>query len=120
MDEATFLIYPELDRFDKGLEECGIARFTPQKKLKYEHDMMTERDYTDILDTCRAEGLAEGEAKGRAEGKIEGLAEGEAKGKAEGLAEGKMEVARAMKAKGLGMALIAELTGLSEEEIRKS
>ena len=42
VDEATFLIYPELDRFDKGLEECGIARFTPQKKLKYEHDMMTE------------------------------------------------------------------------------
>ena len=69
---------------------------------------MTERDYTDILDTCRAEGLAEGEVKGRAEGKIEGLA------------EGKMEVARAMKAKGLGMALISELTGLSEEEIMKS
>ena len=156
VDETIFLIFAELDRFDKELEECvsmadkwfyslkhvgrmerlpeelkvkvferlfeacEIARFTPEEKLKYEHDMMTERDYTDILDTCRAEGLAEGEAKGRAEGKIEGLAEGEAKGKAEGLAEGKMEVARAMKAKGLGMALIAELTGLSEEEIRKS
>ena len=156
VDETIFLIFAELDRFDKELEECvsmadkwfyslkhvgrmerlpeelkvkvferlfeacEIARFTPEEKLKYEHDMMTERDYTDILDTCRAEGLAEGEAKGRAEGKIEGLAEGEAKGKAEGLAEGKMEVARAMKAKGLGMALISELTGLSEEEIRKS
>ena len=156
VDETIFLIFAELDRFDKELEECvsmadkwfyslkhvgrmerlpeelkvkvferlfeacEIARFTPEEKLKYEHDMMTERDYTDILDTCRAEGLAEGEAKGRAEGKIEGLAEGEAKGKAEGLAEGKMEVARAMKAKGLGMALIAELTGLSEEEIMKS
>ena len=156
VDETIFLIFAELDRFDKKLEDCvsmadkwfyslkhvgrmerlpeelkvkvferlfeacEIARFTPEEKLKYEHDMMTERDYTDILDTCRAEGLAEGEAKGRAEGKIEGLAEGEAKGKAEGLAEGKMEVARAMKAKGLGMALIAELTGLSEEEIRKS
>ena len=156
VDETIFLIFAELDRFDKKLEECvsmadkwfyslkhvgrmerlpeglkvkvferlfeacEIARFTPEEKLKYEHDMITERDYTDILDTCRAEGLAEGEAKGRAEGKIEGLAEGEAKGKAEGLAEGKMEVARAMKTKGLGMALIAELTGLSEEEIRQS
>ena len=156
VDETIFLIFAELDRFDKKLEDCvsmadkwfyslkhvgrmerlpeelkvkvferlfeacEIAKFTPEEKLKYEHDMMTERDYTDILDTCRAEGLAEGEAKGRAEGKIEGLAEGEAKGKAEGLAEGKMEVARAMKAKGLGMALISELTGLSEEEIRKS
>ena len=106
--------------FERLFEACEIARFTPEEKLKYEHDMITERDYTDILDTCRAEGLAEGEAKGRAEGKIEGLAEGEAKGKAEGLAEGKMEVARAMKTKGLGMALIAELTGLSEEEIRQS
>lgn len=74
--------------------------------------MMTERDYTDILDTCRAEALAEGEAIG--------LAEGEAKGETKGKTEGKMEVARAMKAKGLGMALISELTGLSEEEIMKS
>ena len=148
VDETIFLIFAELDRFDKGLEECGsmadkwfyslkhvgrmerlpeelkvkvferlfeaceIARFTPEEKLKYEHDMMTERDYTDILDTCRAEALAEGEAIG--------LAEGEAKGETKGKTEGKMEVARAMKAKGLGMALISELTGLSEEEIMKS
>ena len=90
--------------------------------------MMTERDYTNIINTYRAEGLEEGEAKGRAEGLTEGRAEGraegfsagEAKGLAEGEVKGKMEVARAMKAKGLGMALIAELTGLSEEEIRKS
>ena len=148
VDETIFLIFAELDRFDKKLEECGsmadkwfyslkhvgrmerlpeelkvkvferlfeaceIARFTPEEKLKYEHDMMTERDYTDILDTCRAEALAEGEAIG--------LAEGEAKGETKGKTEGKMEVARAMKAKGLGMALISELTGLSEEEIMKS
>ena len=56
------------------------------------------------------------EEKLEAEGMAEGLVEGEARGKAKGLAE----VARAMKAKGLGMALIAELTGLPEEEIRKS
>ena len=143
-DETIFLIFVELDRFDKKLgecvsmadkwyyslkhmgtldrlpeelrtkmferlfEACEIAKFTPEEKLKYEHDMMTERDYTNILNTCRAEGLAEGEAKGKAEG----IAEGEARGK--------MEVARAMKAKGLGMDLISELTGLPEEEIKKS
>lgn len=143
-DETIFLIFVELDRFDKKLgecvsmadkwyyslkhmgtldrlpeelrtkmferlfEACEIAKFTPEEKLKYEHDMITERDYTNILNTCRAEGLAEGEAKGKAEG----IAEGEARGK--------MEVARAMKAKGLGMDLISELTGLPEEEIKKS
>ena len=93
--------------FERLFEACEIARFTPEEKLKYEHDMMTERDYTNILNTYRAEGIAEG--------KSEGIAEGLAKGKT----EGKIEVARAMKAKGLGMALIAELTGLSEEEIMK-
>ncbi len=156
VDETIFLIFAELDRFDKKLEECvsmadkwfyslkhvgrmerlpeelrvkvferlfeacEIARFTPEEKLKYEHDMMTERDYTDILDTCRAEALAEGEAIGLAEGEAKGRTEGLAEGETKGKTEGKMEVARAMKAKGLGMALIAELTGLSEEEIMKS
>ena len=127
-----FLTIVELDRFDKGLEECEslidkwfyslkhmgsldrlpeslrvkaferlfeaceIAKFTTEEKLKYEHDMMTERDYTNILNTYRAEG------------------------KAEGITEGKIEVVRAMKAKGLEMSLITELTGLSEEEIMKS
>ena len=110
--------------FERLFEACEIARFTPEEKLEYEHDMMTERDYTNIINTYRAEGLAEGEAKGfsdgKAKGRAEGFSAGEAKGLAEGEVKGKMEVARAMKAKGLGMALIAELTGLSEEEIRKS
>ena len=113
--------------FERLFEACEIAKFTPDEKLEYEHDMMTERDYTNILNTYRAEGLAEGLAEGEAKGKAEGLAEGEAKGKAEGrlegkaegLTEGKTEVARAMKTKGLGMDLISELTGLPEDDIRK-
>ena len=89
--------------FERLFEACEIAKFTPEEKLKYEHDMITERDYDNIIYTA----------------KIEGRAEGEAKGRAEGLAEGKTDVARAMKAKGLEIGLISELTGLSEEEIRR-
>ncbi len=108
-------------------EACEIAKFTPEEKLKYEHDMITERDYDNIIYTAktegRAEGIAEGEAKGRAEGLAEGEAKGRVEGKAEGLAEGRTEgktdVARAMKTKGLEMSLISELTGLSEEEIQR-
>ena len=143
VDETIFLNFVELNRFDKRLDDCvdladkwfyslkhmgsmeglpeglrvevferlfeacEIAKFTPDEKLEYEHDMMTERDYTNILNTYRAEG----EAKGKAEGRLEG--------KAEGLTEGKTEVARAMKAKGLGMTLISELTGLPQDVIRK-
>ncbi len=106
--------------FERLFEACEIARCTPEEKLEYEHDMITERDYTNILNTYRTEGLEEGEAKGRLEGKAEGMAEGLVEGEARGKAKGLAEVARAMKAKGLGMALIAELTGLPEEEIRKS
>ena len=101
--------------FERLFEACEIAKFTPDEKLEYEHDMMTERDYTNILNTYRAEGLAEGEAKGKAEGRLEGKAEGIE----EGEARGKTEVARAMKAKGLGMDLIFELTGLPQDVIRK-
>ena len=75
--------------------------------------MMSERDYDNIIYTARTEGKAEGRA--------EGMAEGEAKGRAEGIAEGRMEergkMARMMKAKGLEISLISEMTGLSEEEI---
>lgn len=105
--------------FERLFEACEIAKFTPDEKLEYEHDMMTERDYTNILNTYRAEGLAEGLAEGEAKGKAVGRLEGKAEGIEEGEARGKTEVARAMKAKGLGMALISELTGLPEDDIRK-
>ena len=56
VDETIFLIFAELDRFDKELEECvsmadkwfyslkhvGRMERLPEEKLKYEHDMMTE------------------------------------------------------------------------------
>ena len=48
-------------------------------------------------------------------GKAEGLAEGEAKGKT----EEKLNIARNMKKAGVDSAIIAECTGLSLEEIEK-
>ena len=93
---------------------CEIARFSPEKRLRYEKEMITERDYRNILETAREDGFAEGEAKGLAEGKAEGLADGEAKGRAAKAAE----IARAMLASGMEHSLISSLTGLSQEEIK--
>ena len=45
--------------------------------------MITERDYYNMLNTAKADGLAAGLAEGRAEGREEGLIEGEAKGREE-------------------------------------
>ena len=117
MNHSAKLRFVELDRFDKELE--------------YEHDMMTERDYTNIINTYRAEGLAEGEAKGfsngeakgRAEGLTEGRAEGRAEGKIEGRAEGRKEeqlrIAKAMIGKGIDTMTIASVTGLTPKDIEK-
>lgn len=71
----------------------------------------------------RAEGLAEGRAEGLAEGHAKGLSEGRAQGRAEGLSEGiaqaNQQNARSMKAKGIPVSLIAEITGLSVQEIEE-
>ncbi len=47
------------------------------------------------------------------------LKEEKKKGKAEGLAEGKVEMAKALKDKGVAIDIIAETSGLSKEEIEK-
>ena len=98
-----------------------IAKFDRDTKLIYEKDMITERDYQNIIDTAaedgRAEGFAEGEAKGRSEGKAEGLAEGEAKGRSEGKAEERVLIAKALKKQGVQASTIAAATGLTEEEV---
>ena len=121
--------------FERLFEACEIARFTPEEKLEYEHDMMTERDYTNILNTYRAEALAEGEAKGFSDGKAKGraegfsageakgLAEGEARGRAEGEAKGRKEeqlrIAKTMIEKGIDTMTIASVTGLTPKDIEK-
>ena len=53
------------------------------------------------------------------EAREDGFALGEARGIAIGRNEGVLRTARQMKAKGLNIALIAEITGLSEAEIEE-
>jgi predicted transposase/invertase (TIGR01784 family) len=103
--------------FQKLFEAAEIARFTPDEKNKYEESLKYYRDLKNVVDSSFDEGKAEGLAEGKAEGLAEGKAEGLAEGKAEGLAEGKAEIALQMKLKGLETSLIAEVTGLSVEEI---
>ena len=91
---------------------------------------MTEaRDITNAINTARKEakeegmaegmerGMAEGMEKGLAEGMEKGMAEGMEKGLAEGMEKAHYETARKMKAKGFDSKEIAELTGLTEQEI---
>ena len=80
-----------------SLGPAEIAKFDRDTKLIYEKDMITERDYQNIIDTAAENSRAEGFA--------------------EGLAEGKVLIAKAMIAKGMDRNTISEITGLSDEEL---
>ena len=75
--------------------------------------MITERDYYNMLNTAKADGLA----AGLAEGEAKGLAEGEAKGRAEGRNEEKIRIAKELKKNGIADNIIAATTGIPECQI---
>jgi predicted transposase/invertase (TIGR01784 family) len=77
--------------FDKLFETAEIARFTTEQVRSYEDSLKYYRDLKNSLDTAREEG------------KI----------------EGKIEIAANALKKGLPLKDIIDLTGLTEEEIRK-
>jgi predicted transposase/invertase (TIGR01784 family) len=47
-----------------------------------------------------------------------GIAKGREEGRAEGITEGRADVARNLKKKGMSISDIADVTGLTEEEIK--
>ena len=97
--------------YETYFEASEVAGFTPQETLKYDSDMMTERDRINSINYARQEGEQAGLQKG--------LKEGERKGKAEGKAESQREIASALKAKGVDVGMIAACTGLSLDEVAK-
>ena len=79
--------------FERAFATAEIARMNKSELFQYEASLKTYRDNYSVLQTARLDGLAEGRA------------------------EEKIEIVRNMKRKGLDPALIAEMTGLSAQEI---
>lgn len=113
------------DAFTKTIEK---AVATVKKDESARLDYMNLDEYLDMLvDEEKAkslkEGIEAGKAQGLQEGKAQGLQEGKAQGlqegKAQGLQQSKIEIAKKMLSKGMPLDLIVEMTGLSEEEIKK-
>ena len=95
--------------FRKFFDVAEIAALSKEEYAKYWESEKIFYDNVGAFMAARAKGIAEGEAKGKAEGRAEGRAEGKD--------EANRENARKMKAKGYKADDIAEITGLSEEEI---
>lgn len=85
------------------IEEAEIAKFTPQEQREYEASKMAYRDIKNSIDTAKREG------------KEEGLAEGMEKG----MSQRSFEIARKMLAKGMDAAMVMEITGLSESQLKQ-
>ena len=79
------------------------ARFEPQVKLTYEKEMITERDYYNIIETAKDDGREEGREQGREEGSLEAAA----------------RIARKLLASGMPQGQVCELTGLTDEQVGK-
>ena len=104
-------------------ERLLYLQMTDKERHAYDAHMDDIMVQNDVLDTAKMEGRAEGRAEGLAEGLAEGMAKGLAKGHEKGLAEGReaaiLAMARRMKEKGMPLAEIAEMTGLSVAELEK-
>ena len=87
--------------FTKLFEQAEIARFSPEERRGYEDSVKAYRDINNAINTAKKEA------------KAEGLVEGEAIGAQKTAREN----ARKMKSKGFSVEDIAEVTGLSFEEI---
>ena len=96
--------------FKKLFEQAEIAKYDETERRRYYESQKEYWDYYSTMTTAMNKGIA----KGRAEGRAEGIAEG----RAEGIAKGRADVARNLKKKGMSVSDIADVTGLTEEEIK--
>ena len=80
--------------------------------------MRNERDIQYRCDINFNNGMLKGLEEGRAEGRKEGITVGLTKGRAEGRDEERMTIARNCIAMGMTATSIAQVTGLSEEQVR--
>ena len=100
----------------KALDVLDVMSFGSEEREAYEEHLKWYRIEANTLKKIEAKGFEQGLEKGREEG----LEKGREEGRAEGELKGKLEVARALKEKGLDLELIASATGLSVEALREN
>ena len=96
-------------------EKLELDRMSKSELAAYYRHLDNVVILRDNIITARGEGHLEGREEGRAEGRAEGIMEGIM----EGIAKEKLENARKMKELNLPIETICQITGLSEEEIKK-
>ena len=99
--------------FEKLEQIVDIASLSKEDRMKYDESIKVYRDHLAVLDFAKQEGLELGMRQGMAKG----IAKGIEQGKNEGEMNERLKNARRMKTKGYPIDDIADITGLSTEEI---
>ncbi len=118
LDEWIYFLKNEeiKDNFQaKGLkeakEELDVLKLSEKDRQEYESYKEDLHYQASMFDSSFGEGFVEGEKKGVEKGRVEGIEKGE-KQKA-------IEIAKKSLLKGLDIEIVADLTGLSIEDIKK-
>lgn len=83
--------------FERLFEQAEIAKFTPVERQNYEESLKILRDWYSVMETAKNEGFENGRAKG--------------------VEQTNRANARSMKALGVDISIIAQVTGLNTEDI---
>ena len=87
------------------VQACEVSAFPPSKRIEYDHMLMNERDYWNIIKTAEDKALAKGIEKGREEGREEGR-------EAE-----RLENAKKLVASGVDIDLVCSPLGVDKAEV---
>jgi len=109
--------------FQKAFKTAELANLSPKERERYERsrlrNMEIETVVTEAKEEAKQEGIQEGRKEGIQEGVEKGIKEGLEKGIEKGMKEALIQTAKKMKANGIDIQLIMEMTGLDKEEIEK-
>ena len=94
-------------------EAAEIAKFSRVERYEYEESLKAYRDWFSVMTTAELRGEERGEERGFKKGEEKGLKEGLEKGRI----EERLRNARGLKARGVDADIIAQVTGLSEDDI---
>jgi predicted transposase/invertase (TIGR01784 family) len=93
--------------FEKLFNQAEIAKLNPEEMRTYDESLKVYWDNYSVLETAKHEGRQAGREEGREQGREEGRL------------EERIEFARRLKQKGVDVRIIAETSGLTEEQIEK-
>ena len=112
----------DIPEINKAMEVVEESAYTPEQLLGYDKFWDIIRTENTLYNSGVRQGMEKGRLEGREEGRLEGMELGVQKGRKEGREEGqkdeKIANARKMKSYGLALEMIADITGLTIDEVR--